>query len=170
MAKGPRPIFSYEGDGIFRADPRFTWQCDQDYVVGQRYRMDVMEERSAVSHSHYFACLNEAWLNLPEDQSKRFPSPNHLRKWALVQCGYCHESHSVFSTKQDAITAATLIRKTDKFSVLTVHDNIVTRYEPESQSTKSMDKKRFQESKDKVLELLASMVGVTAKQLEKEAK
>ncbi len=169
MAKGPRPVFAYEGDGEFKAEPRFVWQCDRDYVIGEKYRMDIIEDRSAASHSHYFAAVNEAWLNLPEDQAKRFPSPDHLRKWALVQCGYCHATPSVFSTKQDAITSASMVRKTDKYSVLTVHDNIVTRYEPESQSTRSMDKERFQKSKTAVLDLLATMINVTPKQLEKNS-
>ena len=164
MAKGPRPVFIWNGEA-FEPEPRFRWQCDQDYAVGEKYRMDIIEDRSAASHSHYFATINEAWLNLPEDQAKRFPSPEHLRKWALVQCGYCHETPAVFSTKQDALTSASLIRKTDKYSVLTVHDNVVTRYEPESQSTRSMDKERFQKSKTAVLELLASMIQVTPKQL-----
>ena len=169
MVKGPRPVFLYEGDGEFKADARFHWQCDQDFTVGERYRMDVVEERSAVSHSHYFATVNEAWNNLREDHSKRFPTPEHLRKWALIQCHYCHAAPKVFSTKQDALTAAAMIRAADHYSVINVHDNIVTVYTAESQSYKAMGKDRFQASKTAVLELLASMIEVTPKQLEKAA-
>jgi hypothetical protein len=169
MAKGPRPVFDYEGDGLFRAEKRFHWQCDQDYVVGLKYRMDVIEERSVNSHSHFFAAVTEAWNNLPEDQTGRFPSPEHLRKWALIQCNYCHTAHKVFSTKQDSLTAAAMLRAADRYSVITVSDNILTVYTAESQSYKAMGKERFQQSKEKVLELLASMIQVTPKQLQYEA-
>ena len=168
-AKGPKPVFEYLGDGTFQAEARFVWTCDQDFVVHEKYRMDVIAERSKQSHDHYMVMVEETWLNLPDSRRLQFPTPEHLRKWALVQCGFCSQSHTVFSTKQDALTAAAMIRKTDKFAVLTVHDNVVTKYEAESQSYKSMDRKRFQASKDKVLELLADMIHITPKQLERHS-
>ena len=170
MAKGPKPVFEYLGNGWFKAEARFVWECDQNFVVHQKYRMDIVDERSAASHSHYFACINEAWNNLGESQAKRFPSPEHLRKWALIQANYCHADHRVFSTKQDALTAAAAVRARDKYAVISVNDNIVTIFTAESQSLKDMDKQRFQASKDKVLEILADMLHITPKQLERHAK
>ena len=170
MAKGPKPVFDYLGNGWFKAEARFVWTCDQDYVVHEKYKMDITEARSAASHSHYFAAVTEAWSNLPENQAHRWPTPEHLRKWALVQCGYAHADHRIFSTKQDALTAAAMARSRDKYAVISVNDNIVTIYTAESQSLKNMDKKKFGESKQKVLDLLSDMLHITPKQLERHAK
>ena len=66
------PLYvEWEGDA-FRPLRRHAKDCDARFVIGERYRIDVVEQRSEASHRSFFASVNEAWLNLPEDIAERF--------------------------------------------------------------------------------------------------
>ena len=81
--------------------PRFVALCKKQYTPGECYVLGVNEERSIASHRHYFAAINEAWQNLPEDKVARYPSAEHLRKWALIKSGY-HNERSISVRFQEA--------------------------------------------------------------------
>jgi protein gp37 len=76
---------------------RFKSACDAEFVVGDVYQMVVQEQRSMRSHAHYFASVNEAWLNLSESDAERFPSVEHLRKFALIRTGFANSRQLVAS-------------------------------------------------------------------------
>jgi hypothetical protein len=63
--------------------PRYT-------ARGEIITVEEVKERSAKSHRHYFAVINEAWQNLPEDLADEFPNAEALRKRALIKNGLCH--------------------------------------------------------------------------------
>lgn len=142
-------------------------RADTEMVVGQRYIIEPVEERSAKAHRFYFAAVNEAWLNLPEDKAQQYPTPTHLRKWALIRAGYRDERTFVASTKAEALRIAAFVRPTDDYAVVTVRDATVTVYTAKSQSLKAMGKTDFQNSKEAVLQLLSEMIGVAAGELQK---
>lgn len=62
--------------------------ASREYIVGQVYFLEHREERSSASHAHYFACVADAWMNLPDALAERFPTPEALRKYALIMTGY----------------------------------------------------------------------------------
>ena len=78
----------YEGNGLFRCLHPKRVKLD----VGAVHGWQLAEHRSKASHDHFFAIINEAWKNLPEDMGDDFPSPEHLRKWALIKSGFCSET------------------------------------------------------------------------------
>lgn len=152
--------FTWDGDAMVPT-AHFKRACDKEFVVGQVYRMETVEERSVVSHRHYFATLHEYWLNLPEHLAERFPSAEHLRKYALIKAGFYDERSIVAGSKAEAQRLASFIKPMDDFAIVTVSEAVVRVFTAKSQSMKAMGRKTFQESKDKVLDLVADMIGVS---------
>lgn len=153
-------IFEWDGEAMVPL-PRFARRCDAEYVVHQHYRLAVVEDRSAKSHSHYFASLDEAWLNLPEEYGDRWPSSEHLRKWALIQAGYRDERTFVAASKAEALRLATFLRPMDEYAVIVVRESVVVVLTAQSQSLKAMGRKEFGESKRKVLDIVWNLSGLS---------
>jgi hypothetical protein len=139
----------------------FQKRADAAFVVGEVYRLEPVEDRSAASHRHYFAAVNEAWANLPEDQASRFPTPEHLRKWALIQAGYFDRREITCASKAEALRVAAFVTPMDPYAVVAVSGAAVAVLTARSQSVRAMGKAEFQRSKDAVLAVLADMLGVT---------
>lgn len=146
----------------------FARRADQVFVVGEVYRMEPIEDRSAKSHRQYFAAISEAWQSLPEDMSARFPSPEHLRKVALVMTGWRDEVSFVASSKAEAARLASFIRPLDEFSAGDVRECVVTRLTAKSQRERAMGRQDFQKSKQDVLDWIADLIGVSSSALERE--
>ncbi|GGC70445.1 hypothetical protein [Chelatococcus reniformis] len=165
----PAPIaFTWDGE-VMVPLARFTKVADRQFVIGERYVLVPHEERSGVTHRHFFAIVNEAWSSLPEQFDGQFPSAEHLRKFALIRAGFRDERTIVCSSKAEAIRIAAFVRSVDEFSVVQVHGATVIHHTAQSQSTKAMGKRRFQESKDAVFAVLAAMLGVDPTELRRAA-
>lgn len=178
MANKLSPLpFTWNGEG-FDVKPRFQKLADQRYVVGEDYLMEAIEVRSMRSHNHYFACVHEAWLNLPERLSDQFHSETQLRKYALIKTGFAKKAQYVANSKADALAVADLVGQLvtpeDAYAIIVTTGTIVTVFTAESQSMKAppngMGPKRFQESKVAVLDYLADLVGITTEELNRVAK
>ena len=162
-------VFTWDGETMV-PQQRFNRVCAKQYVVGETYPLIPMEARSQASHAHYFAAINEAWSNLPEDLTERFPTSEHLRKAALVKAGYADERTIVCASKAEAQRVAAFIRPMDTYAIVVVNEATVKVFTAQSQSMKAMGKKAFQESKDKVLEILAEQIGVQVDALSSHAR
>lgn len=139
---------------------RFKKACDAGLVVGELYKVDCIEDRSAKSHSHYFARVHELWLNLPEGEAERWPTAEHLRKWALIKTGFCDERSIACSSKAEAQRLAAFVKPMDDFAVVAVSQAAVKVWTAKSQKKSAMGADDFQRSKTAVLELLESIVGL----------
>ncbi|MFC5353492.1 hypothetical protein [Azospirillum himalayense] len=149
--------FQWQGDA-FTPMPGFGRRCDEAFTVGAVYRLVEQEDRSAASHKHYFACINTAWENLPERLSADFPTPDHLRRFALIRAGYADSRTLVASSKAEAVRLAAFVKPMDSYAVVVVSDATVTVWTARSQSAKAMGKAEFQASKDAVLEVIAALI------------
>ena len=158
-------VYQWDGECMIPLQ-RLRKRCDELFVVGERYTLIPHEDRSGRSHRHYFASVKSAWENLPEVMAERFPTPDHLRKWALIRAGYRDERSIVAASKTEALRIASFVRPIDEYAVVTVSEAVVTIYTAKSQSTKAMGKKDFQASKEKVLDVLAEIIDVSRKELE----
>lgn len=160
------PPIPCQWDGeAFKPVGRWSIQADRHFVVGQVYPLEVREDRSAASHRAYFAAVNEAFKNLPEAVAERFPTPDSLRRFALIRTGHRDERSIACASKAEALRVAAFVRPMDDCAVVTVTGSLVTVYTARSQSMRSMDKATFQRSKDDVLAYLAQMLGTTAREL-----
>ncbi len=141
----------------------------REYKPGEVYRLVPHEGRSHRSHAHYFAALNEAWRNLPEPLAVQFPSVEHLRKYALIRCGYRDERSIVTGSELEARRFAEFMRPVDAFSVVWIDGRSVHVFTARSQSASAMGKDEFQRSKDAVLQTVSGMINVTVDELNRNA-
>ena len=161
-----------EAQVLMPINDRWARAASRQLVHGDAYMIREHAERSGESHRHHFACIREAWLNLPE-QHCGLPysySPEHLRKYALIRTGYCDTQSFVCGSKAEAERWAANIRPMDEFSLVTVQECLVVRQTAQSQSKKAMGSHVFQESKQAVLEFLAGMIGCSVDQLAANSK
>lgn len=151
-------VFQWTGDTMAPLG-RFHNLVNDQYVIGEQYRLAEVDDRSMKSHNHYFACVKEAWLNLPEIIALQHPTPEHLRKFVLIQCGYADERSIVCASKAEARRLAAFIKPMDEYAVVIFRECVVKVFTAQSQSVKAMGNKVFQKSKTEVLDYLDSIVG-----------
>lgn len=144
---------------------RLAAYCEEQFGEGEVVTFERHEERSTQSHNHYFACIKEAFDNLPEGDN-RFPTPDALRRWALIRSGYCITNDVVLSTPEEARAVAAFMGNSEG-TIIVVRENIVRRYTAKSQSAKSMGREEFQRSKQDTLDTIAELLAVKRRELEK---
>lgn len=161
--------FVWDGEVMRPPSPFWAKRADERFVIGLKYTLQEHQERSWKTHAHYFACLNEAWQNLPEKYGNRYPTAESLRKRALIETGYRNERSIVAESEQQAERIASFIQDMDEFAVVVVSGCVVTSYTAKSQSMKAMGKDEFQRSKNDVLGFVANLVGVNTDELSANA-
>lgn len=148
----------------------FRKAADREFVIGQVYRMEEVQQRSDASHRHEFAAIAEAWKNLPESLADLYPSPEHLRKRALIEGNYYNETIIDCGSKAAALRVAAFARSEDEFALVITRGTAVVVRKAKSQSRRAMSPAEFQASKEAVLGIVSAMVGVTADKLASEAE
>jgi hypothetical protein len=162
----PPLAFTYDGEALIPRAPKHT---DQHYVVGEVYMLAPYEQRSTATHNHEFAWLAEAWRNLPEGLAELYPSPEHLRKRGLIEAGYYDETAVDAGSNAAALRVAATFRAREEFSLVIVRGPFVLIRTAKSQSRRAMDRATFQDSKSKLMEIVAGMIGVSPETLSREA-
>lgn len=171
MSEAHTPIpMRWDGEAFAPVNQHWARRADAMYAAGEVHNLVPHEQRSAASHKHFFAEVNEAWQHLPEELAEAYPTPEALRKFALIKAGYCDAHPFVCSSRAEALRFAAYLKPVDTYAVVTVKDAVVTRYTAQSQSIRAMGKQRFQASKQAVLEIVAEMIGVTAASLSSNAQ
>ena len=145
----------YEGNGLFRCLHPKRVKLD----VGAVHGWQMAEHRSKASHDHFFAIINEAWKNLPEDMADDFPSPEHLRKWSLIKAGFCSETRIACANNNEAMTLATKAKAMDKYSIVAIDGKAVTIWTADSQRRDAMGRQAFQEAKERALHIISNLLG-----------
>ena len=156
----PSPLmFIWQGDA-FTPIPRHAKECDVRFVIGERYQLEEILERSSKSHAQYFCALKEGWMSLPESMAHQFATPEHLRKFALIRTGFHDKRSIVAGSKAEAQRLAAFIRPMDDYAIVIVEERVVTAYTAQSQSYRAMGKAKFQESKQAVLDYIDGLLSV----------
>jgi hypothetical protein len=157
--------FTWNGEAMVPMRPK---AADKAFVIGRRYWLDEVSERSWISHQHQFAWVGEAWANLPHDLADLDPTPEHLRKRALIQAGFYTEVVIDAGSKAAALRMAAYARGEDEFAVVFVRGPLVIVRKAKSQRMHGhdrMDKDEFQRSKTAIMEVIAEMIGVEPQRL-----
>lgn len=161
--------FEWTGEAMVPVSQFMARKADECFVIGDTYRLVEHHDRSMNSHRHYFAALHDAWASLPENEAERFPSSEHFRKWCLIKCGYADQRQHVCASKAEALRLQAFVRPLDEYAVVTCRESVVTVWTAQSQSVKAMGRQAFQASKQAVLDLAASMIGVDPQALSANA-
>ena len=147
-------------DGKMVPLSRFRNVCSRQFAEGQQYSLGEVEERSYKSHGHYFACVAEAWKNLPEIYAQEFVTSEHLRKHALIKTRWFNLESMVLGRKADALKVVAFARKHDEYAIVAIDKNTVRVYTAMSQSIQAMGREDFQQSKSDVLDFLDDMLNI----------
>lgn len=149
----------YTGAGHFEATAPYV---EAGYEQGRVYRMAPVDDRSSASHRHYFAAIASAWSNLPDELAGEFPSPEHLRKYALIKAGFADRRSIVTASRAEAMRVAAFVQPLDEFALVATDAATVTVWTAHSQSVRAMGKAEFQRSKEAVLDIVSAMIGTDA--------
>ncbi len=164
MSAAPPMVFRWTGAEMVPLHHRLA---ERHFARGETYALVQHEDRSTATHNHEFAFIAEAWKNLPEDLAELYPSPEHLRKRALIQAGYFDEMAVDAGTNAAALRVASALRAMDDFAFVVVRGPLVVRRTAKSQSRRAMNKQEFAGSKSKVLDIISDMLGVQPAELER---
>ena len=154
-------LIVYEWDGeVMRPLQRFHNLANAEFVVGEKYRCEVQEDRSWVSHKHQFAWLHNAWLSLPEDVAARFKNEDQLRKHALIAGGFCDSTTVVCASPAEAARWCDELSKREPDTIIAASGNVLIQFLAHSQKRSTMDAKTFQKSKQAVLDFVDNLLGI----------
>ncbi len=145
----------------------FQKAADRQYVVGQVYIIQPEETRSGPAHRRFFAAINEAWKNLPEELAAIYPTPDHLRKRGLIMTGFRTSQQTVCASNAEALRLAAFVGSLDPFALPVVERSICTVLRAESQSVRAMGKDRFNESVKAVEDWCAGLINTSGDALRK---
>jgi hypothetical protein len=165
----PPILATYTGDGFSISQGYWQKQADKYYVIGERYRVLHENERSAKSHRFYFASIRDAHSNMPDALLELHPSPEALRKHALIRTGWCDQITFVCASAAEARRAVAFWAPMHPESIVVSQRNVLVMYTAKSQSVKAMGAKDFQQSKSDVLTWIAQQIGTTKAALEANA-
>lgn len=156
-----------ESDGVFRAyDDFWLRQCRSKFQDGETYFLTNRISRSDKSHRHYFATVQNAYDNLPDDLQEHYPTPETLREQALLATGNYDQRAFVCSSETEAKALLKFISRNRKGVFYSIKGSVLIERTVHSQSAYSMDtKERFEKSKRDVIGFCADLLGVTADEL-----
>ena len=143
-----------------RAGSYWSRLADDRFVIGEQYLVTEQLESSARSRSHFFAVLKDHWDSFPDALLERFPSVEHLRKYALIKSGFHNRESVVLGSHADAERVAAFMRPKDEFALVVVTECEVARYTAKSQRPAAMGRTEFQKSKDAVLDFCNKLLGI----------
>lgn len=161
--------FTWNGEAMIPAKPRLA---DEAFVVGQHYWLEEASERSWASHRQEFAFVREGWTNLPYALAAKFPTPEHLRKAALIATGWFNETILSADSVAAARKVAAYAKSEDEFAHIRISGRTVVVRKARSQRMRGpgrMNKADFQASKDDILHWIASLLGVEPGELTRAA-
>jgi len=161
--------YRWTGDS-FEVLARHQKQADKEFVIGDVYTLEEVKGRSRASHNHFFASVEQGWLNLHEAVAERFPTSEFLRKYCLIKAGFHDQRSIVAASKAEAQRIAAFVRPIDEFAIVVVSECTVTIYTAKSQSKKAMGADEFGKSKSAVLDLIDDMLGVDRGETKKAGK
>jgi len=153
-------LFKWDGEAFAPASQFWAKLADREFVVGEKYKLVEHKDRSANSHRHFFATVNDAWRTLPDHMLDDYPTAEHLRKKALIRKGYHFTRDHVCDTPAAARNMAAFIRPMDEYAIIIAKDCVVRVHTAMSQSVKAMGARDFQESKQAVLDFIDDLLGV----------
>lgn len=163
----------YLGDGRLTAAHQTDWHVlKENLQEGDIVAMTEDAGRSMKQHRWLFACIRKAYDTLPERQISRFPSEEHLRKYALIKAGWCDVHQQAFSSPVNAELAAkafkvgaNLTTEGKNFTLAIANGNIVTYAVPRSISFKACKGQAWETVCQGVVDYLCELVGCDVTQL-----
>jgi hypothetical protein len=168
----PRPVDYVCTEDGFKPVDRMRWLHRRQYAIGKVYKLAPFEERTHAAHGSFFKAINLSWKNLPEAEAKRFPSAEHLRKYATIRCGYSDEHIFPFDTPESAEALLPVLRDLyGEFAIIKISENVINVFTAKSLKMTgdgALNEQEFKKARRDILDYCAGLIGVTAKTLEQQ--
>lgn len=160
-------VFTWDGERMIPLS-RFQSLCQKQFTAGHRYTL--APGRSQISHDHFFACVDKAWQNWPEDYPRPLASADHLRKHALIQTGHYEQSVGHFGTNEKAVEHVRMFLRHVDYAEYSIAEDVAVVRVAKTQKKAAMNASEFQQSKEDVLGFLSSVLRIDVTTLSSEAK
>lgn len=163
-------IFCWDGEAMVPAGGYWARKSDEQFVVGQRYRLAEENEQSDKSRAHEFAWLKEAWNSLPDSLLDQYPNSEVLRKHGLIAKGHCTLAQHSCASVAEAERLAIILRPYDVYAIVRQRGPVVSVYTAVSQSRRAMGGAMFQKSKSDLMEFVGDLIGVDPQTLGRQGE
>lgn len=159
--KRPKVLLRWTGSAYEPATAFWQRVISEQTPIGavewQEFSPD--DEVSDAERAAFFAQVGEAWKNLPDDLAARYPSPDHIRKRALVTTGHCDITDHVCESEHE-IGMIQRFAARNEYAVLVRKDMVIRELVPKSMKKGGMTKKEFREAAEDVRRVLSELLGV----------
>lgn len=121
-------------------------------------------DHSDPARRRFFAIIKETFDSLPDHWKAVAPSSQHLRKWCLVQIGYCDTTVTDCGSRAAAERVCALARNLDTFAVVSVQGPCVIVAKARSLQKRVCPKKEFLAIAERVYDHLNGMTGAEVRE------
>lgn len=137
----------------------------KQFQHGKEFYIEHVEQRSMKAHDRFFAALHHCWDSMPEHIVTRFINATHLRKFALIRCGWVETMRDhPFDTPEAAALGAMCAKTASGYSLVVITGCIVTVYQARSMQISGekpkMTAKEFYRAADDVLAFLDELLKI----------
>ena len=152
----------WDGEGFFLPTVS-KMKCKETLKPGETVALEIKRPRHLAMHRRFMAMVTDYHDNLPESLANApfAASPDHLRKYALIRCGFAdtitHTAKSEAEARRVEETFQSM--RGDTFALVYRQGLIVYRSVALSQAFAKMNQKQFRESSERIEEFLATLVG-----------
>lgn len=108
----------------------------------------------------FFAAIRDSFHNLSDEDRKRFPSSEVLRKTALINAGWCSALTVVAGSKSAVMSIESALKALDRYCIIDVRGDVLTVYRARSVSRKSLPRKEFVDVAQKAFDWIYRTTGV----------
>lgn len=121
--------------------------------------LDDPRDHSDPARRRFFAIIREVWQTLPDDVAKHYASSEHLRKAALIHCGWCESITIAAGSKTAALEIAAKLPQLDRYAIARPQGSIVEIFTARSIAKRACPKAQFMPLSEKVYTWLSQLVG-----------
>lgn len=130
----------------------------------------LTKPRSPKHHRHFFAIIDRAFANWPENHRHQPDNPEHLRAWLLVQAGHRDVIHdNPDHPSAEFITAIVSRVRETGYAFPAVHCGALAVAFPRSINWETLDQKDFNPIAESVYAVIEDVLQVSIKELQANA-
>ena len=147
----------------FVLPPISRMKCKETLQPNEAVVLEVKRPRHLAMHRRFMAMVADYHSNLPEHLADApfAASPDHLRKYALIRCGFADTTTHTAKSEAEALRVEETFQsmRGDTFALVYRQGLIVCRSVALSQAFAAMNQKSFKQSSEHIEEFLATLVG-----------
>ncbi len=138
--------------------PQHCPECGAE-ISSDVFSADEMRKR-------FFATVRDVHRNLTDELRQRWPSPETLRKNALIAAGWCDTMQVIAGSKAAAPGIANAFKAKDQYCIVDVRGEVLTVYTARSMARRALPRPQFKEVAELAYQWLEQETGIDGRQSE----